>query len=79
LDWQCNKAVAYFRDNIDLFKNAVAYFLSPPVTAALGREVFGRVGRVKRKWRSKKERREYMARMVEKKAQEKVWFARVSG
>jgi hypothetical protein len=46
LDWGCNAAVAKLRDDAGRAARAAAYLESPPATAALGREVYGRTGRV---------------------------------
>lgn len=57
LDWQCNAAIAKFRDNEIRLFSAYKYIENPPATQALGREVFGRVGRITNKRRRKKSKR----------------------
>lgn len=56
LCWQDNAALGKFRDSRERLRLAYQYINSPPATAALGREVFGRTGRItnKRKRRKKK-------------------------
>lgn len=61
VDWQCNKAIAYLRDDWERARRLLKFLLNPPAAQALGREVFGRTGRVSRKWRTKREKAERMA------------------
>lgn len=42
----CNRAIARFRDNINLLRSAADYLENPPAIKALGREHFARPGRV---------------------------------
>lgn len=59
LCWIDNTALGKFRDNAFRLENALEYVLHPPATVALGREVFGRVGRItnKRKRKRKKSKK----------------------
>lgn len=57
----CNKAVAYLADNAERAQRMLTYLTHCPVEQALGRKVFGRPGRVVRKWRTKRERNERLA------------------
>jgi hypothetical protein len=52
----CNKAIAYLRDSRERALRVAAYLDLPPVTAALGHEVYGRPGRVSRRLRGKEKR-----------------------
>ncbi len=56
LCWVDNGALGKFRDNALKLRYALDYINNPPATTALGREVFGRTGRItnKRKRRKKK-------------------------
>lgn len=45
----CNRAIARFKDDLEKFKNCVAYFTLPPATKALGAPRFGLKGRVNNK------------------------------
>ena len=45
----CNRAIALFRDNLERFENAVAYFKFPPFTQVLGEARHGLKGRVSNK------------------------------
>ncbi len=49
LCWGCNSALGKFRDSTEKILRAAAYINDPPATAALGREVFGRTGRITKK------------------------------
>jgi len=60
----CNKALAYLRDDPATAERLSLYLYNPPAKQALGREVFGRPGRSTRKWRTKRERREALARVA---------------
>lgn len=53
LCWSCNKALGVFRDNLERLKASAAYLMNPPVTLALGREVYTAPGRVGTKRRAK--------------------------
>ncbi len=57
--WQCNKAIAYLRDNLGRAERLSDYLTSPPAILAIDRR-YGRPGRSTRKWRTKRERRERM-------------------
>lgn len=58
LCWQDNAAIQKLRDSAERAHNAWLYLTAPPVTQALGKEVFGRTGRItnkrKRRKRAKK-------------------------
>lgn len=56
LCWQDNAALGKFKDDSNRLFYALEYINHPPVTEALGKEVFGRTGRItnKRKRRRKK-------------------------
>jgi Recombination endonuclease VII len=58
LCWKDNAAVGKFNDDSTRVHRAWLYLMGPPVTEALGRQVFGRTGRItnkrKRRKRSKK-------------------------
>jgi len=58
LTWDCNTALGKFKDDFDRVAAAYDYLMTVPATQALGREVFGRTGRItnkrKRRKRSKK-------------------------
>lgn len=62
LCWSCNKAIAYLRDNPWIADQAADYLRLPPAWGALLGRRFGRTGRATRKWRTKRERREALAR-----------------
>ena len=49
LCWQDNAALGKFKDDSDRLQNALLYIKNPPVSAALGRDVFGRTGRITNK------------------------------
>jgi hypothetical protein len=49
LCWLCNRALGLFKDNIELFKNAVEYLANPPAIAALGERRYGLIGKAKSK------------------------------
>lgn len=59
LCWVDNAALGKFRDDLKRVANAHAYLLDPPATAALGKQVFGRTGRItnKRKKRSRRRKK----------------------
>jgi hypothetical protein len=57
LCWPDNAAIAKFRDSVERMTRALAYLKSHPVTEALGREVFGRTGRVTNKRKRKRKSR----------------------
>lgn len=61
LCWGCNKALSYLRDDPELARRAADYLEHPPVSLALGRDVYGRPGRVSRRMKPK-ERAELLAR-----------------
>lgn len=50
----CNRALAKFKDDVERFRKALNYLLSPPATEALGRERFGLEGRMRTKKQRKK-------------------------
>ena len=54
LCWQCNSAIAKFKDDEGRLWNAYEYIRKPPSIFALGREVFGRTGRITNKRKRKK-------------------------
>jgi hypothetical protein len=56
LCWGCNAALGKFRDDPERIMRAAQYVQEPPATTALGRETYGRTGRVnaKRKRTSRK-------------------------
>jgi len=60
LCWQDNSALGKFKDDESKLWYAYEYIRKPPATFALGREVFGRVGRVtnKRKRKKRKSKKE---------------------
>ena len=62
--WQCNKSIAYLRDNIRRAQRVVEYLTEPPAVFALRRQVYGRIGRVTRKWKTKREKAERMAALA---------------
>lgn len=45
LCWVCNKTIGTFRDRADMLQRASDYLKDPPATKALGKQVFGRLGR----------------------------------
>lgn len=63
---QCNKGLAYFRDDQQRLLRASEYIRVTPVSQALGYSPVGRVGRVTRKWKTRRERRERMAVVAER-------------
>jgi hypothetical protein len=72
--WQCNKAIAYIRDNPDRAARLLEFLMYPPAVMALKRQVYGRLGRVTRKWRTKKERAERMASVAEMLKADKAYY-----
>jgi hypothetical protein len=54
LCWQDNGALAKFKEDTCRLHNAEEYLTHPPATQALGREVFGRTGRITNKRKRKK-------------------------
>jgi hypothetical protein len=56
-----NKGLALFQDDPILLERAAYYLRNHPVETAIGEKRFGRPGRVTRKWRTKREKRERMA------------------
>ena len=54
LCWTCNTALGKFRDNDDHVYHAWKYVSSPPATEALGRKVFGVLGRTTSKKSTRK-------------------------
>ena len=54
LCWTDNSAVGKFKDDAVKLAAALEYIIHPPVTQALGREVFGRTGRITNKRKKKK-------------------------
>lgn len=57
LCWQDNAALGKFKDDSKRLSYAVEYIKDPPVTLALGREVFGRTGRITNKRKRKTTRK----------------------
>lgn len=49
LDWQCNSAIGKFKDDKQRLQKAAEYISNPPASLALGRDVFGRIGRITNK------------------------------
>lgn len=49
IDWNVNRSLAGFMDNPEWLRAAAEYLEHPPVTAALGEEVYGVLGKVTRK------------------------------
>jgi hypothetical protein len=56
LCWKDNVAVGKFNDDSTRCYRASKYLISPPVTEALGKQVFGRTGRVTNKRKRRKKR-----------------------
>jgi len=56
-----NKGLAFFQDNPEYLAAAADYLRANPVQRVFGEQRFGRTGRVTRKWRTKREKRERMA------------------
>ena len=54
LCWKDNAALAKFKDDADRLARAYDYITDPPAVRALGKEVFGRVGRITNKRKRKK-------------------------
>jgi hypothetical protein len=54
LCWTCNTALGKFRDDDDRVNAAAYYVNDPPATEALGREVFGVLGRTTNKKSTRK-------------------------
>ena len=46
---RCNRGLAWFQDNIQLFQNCIDYLLDPPAPKILGEFVYGRAGRISKK------------------------------
>lgn len=57
LCWICNSALGKFRDSAVRVSNAARYIERPPAVIALGKEVFGRVGRITNKRKRRKRSR----------------------
>ena len=57
LCWKDNAAVGKFNDDSTRIYRAYLYLMGPPVTEALGKQVFGRIGRVTNKRKRKKRSR----------------------
>lgn len=57
LCWQDNAAVGKFKDDAVRLARALEYIIHPPVTLALKREVFGRIGRITNKRKRKRRKR----------------------
>jgi len=72
--WGCNKAIAYLRDNSDRAARALEMLMYPPASTALKREVFGRTGRVSRRWRTKREKAERMAALADLLKADKAYY-----
>lgn len=51
---RCNRGIAWFEDNPELLEMAASYLRIPPATYILGKEVYGRTGRVSKKRGRKK-------------------------
>lgn len=66
LCWSCNSALERLRDSATNALRLHDYLLIAPAVVALGRQVYGRIGRATRKWRTKRERRERLAWVAEK-------------
>lgn len=49
LNWNVNRSLAAFRDNPEWLRRAADYLEHPPVSAALGEDVYGVMGSVTRK------------------------------
>lgn len=47
LCWPCNRALGILRDNQTATANLAGYLAAPPAPLALGKEVFGLIGRAK--------------------------------
>jgi len=72
--WNCNKAIAYLRDQPRRAERLLEFLTYPPAVAALKRQVYGRLGRVTRKWKTKKERAERMAAVRELLKADKAYY-----
>lgn len=57
LCWACNSGIGKWNDDPKLLSRASDYLVSLPATGALGREVFGRPGRVSKIRRRKRAKR----------------------
>lgn len=57
LCWQDNAALGKFKDDSSRLFYALEYIKDPPVTNALGKEVFGRTGRITNKRKRKSTKR----------------------
>ena len=66
LCWSCNKAISYVRDSPPAAQRLAEYLKMPPAIQALGRRIFGRTGRVSRKF-TRKEKKAWKARTGEQK------------
>lgn len=64
LCWDCNRAIAYLRDDVARAEMLLNYLTAPPAVLSLRREVRGRTGRATRRWRTKRERREALAKVA---------------
>lgn len=51
---RCNRGLAWFQEDFVLFQRCADYLLSPPAPSILGREVYGRTGRMSNKRGNKK-------------------------
>lgn len=54
LDWRMNKAIAGFKDNPELLRNAADYLENPPAVEALGEEVYGVIGTINKKAKNRR-------------------------
>lgn len=72
--WKCNKAIAYLKDDIGRAMAVVTYLTEPPAVFALGTQVYGRVGRVTRKWKTKREKAERLAAVAEMLRNDKAYY-----
>lgn len=72
--WRCNKAIAYVRDDSRRAGRMADFLLTPPATIALDRRIYGRPGRVSRRWRTKREKVERMALISAKLKADKAYY-----